>query len=359
MEINSESRPHKRKRIESVSPKTNVEVVVNATHSNNTDLSVCSSGPDINSFAAITPLYLPHVPETFLEKSIVAFHGDKSMLSSVTIADAVGNGGMMEKRDNSSCELDLAKQNAVQSSLLADHATRDSELMWSELLSQSVSNLNKDTELQLVSSFIAMKTSATIAKAAAATAKAAYEAALYANVRRENALRLIKQDNKEHTLLMENYCKENIESTLVPEGKVNHFESLSKAAELTSNAISEIGAAMTIGESPPCTLKMLVDGGIEGFEKLMSVLVSEETQKTPTRRIVVRPNSALHQIEENDNLHNMEVGPGIRSNEGVRLATHIPFDEEGVATITSQEDIAASQKEFVTSQIATNSIVEV
>ena len=49
-----------------------------------------------------------------------------------------------------------------------------------------------------------------------------------------------------------------------------------------------------------------------------------------------------------------------RSNEGVRLATHIPFDEEEIAIITSQDDIATtSQKEIVTSQIVTNSIVEV
>jgi hypothetical protein len=289
---------------------------------------------DADSSALITPLYQSQKLEATVEKSIVAFQGRSTC---GTIADDGCNGGMIKKKENLVCELDLAQKNAEQALLLAGFAARDCESMWIELMSQNVADLSKDAELQVVSSLIAMKVYASIAKVAAAAAKAADEAASYANIMRENALRFTKQVNEEDTLPMVSNInhKENMVNTFVVPPT---FEAVSRSVELTTDAISKIGAVLAMSESPPFTLKTLMEGGIEGFEKLLSAPISKQMQESTAGVLTVNPSSTTQDSFSSKALSHSETNSHLQN---VELDTRILFDDKEIA-ITSQMDVATT-----------------
>lgn len=197
--------------------------------------------------------------------------------------------------------LEEAQAKAEEATSIAACAVRESESMWSELKAQNSSGL-VSAETQLVSSAIAMATAASVANAAAAAARVAYEAALQAKMMREEALASIKEANGGHSgdrekaaltsqladgsdrefsqtgQILKNYksimatakeaSKKKLEAASAARMRAQNLDSIVRAAELATLAVSQVGAVVAMGDSVPLTLDVLLDVGPEGLHRL-------------------------------------------------------------------------------------------
>lgn len=325
----SESRPRKRKKTQSEIYVSPTDVVPNApfmvgTGNQVTSVSDLSAGQ--GGLMMSSPVHLPSIsaPESFAmvvahsqtqktiqETSITAVNANKpSALDSTNMPNSGSTPtraieqqlGKSVGLQNSASQLAQAEASAEEAASVAASAVRESESLWSQLEAQKNSGLTSDIEMQLVSSAVAMTTAASVAKAAAAAARAAYEAALQAKMMSEDALGSSKQGNESESFRlnasqvwgMPDSCnsimaaaklasKKRLEAASASRARAQNFESVLRAAELVTYAVSQVGSVIAMGESVPFTLEMLMEAGPEGLQRLLSLGNSEDKDKTKSK----------------------------------------------------------------------------
>jgi hypothetical protein len=176
-------------------------------------------------------------------------------------------------------------------------------LIWSHIVSQRDSRVSSDCGARLASSAAAASAAASVAKAAAAAAKVAHEAALQAKLVATEALNsnnashgiqsgaakggnqghqgqaihklssITKGRQKDATpcLLMSNACLSiNIDTEAVSAAtkRAQNLNAIERAAGLASEAVSQAGAVIAMGDPVPLSLNTLLEAGPDGYWKL-------------------------------------------------------------------------------------------
>ncbi|MCO5567891.1 hypothetical protein L7F22_021587 [Adiantum nelumboides] len=312
----SEPRPRKRKKThcESYGPSTDVNssyftgptpgvgaLVTTSTQLGQACLGISSTGylspPAPEALALVVAN--TQLSKTSQESSLVAVHANKVSAPSFTNMPTVGlpsTGNFLENSvslQHSTNNLAQAQASAEEAASTAASALKESESLWSQLKTQKGAGLIPEIESKLVSSAIAMATAASVAKAAAAAAKAAYQAAIEAKRMSESLLEVGKQASEyavsslpekkaeiaSHAWGMPKSCnsilaaakiasKQRLDSVCAARVKAENFESIVRAAELATTAITQVGSVMAMGESVPFTLDMLLEAGPEGLHRL-------------------------------------------------------------------------------------------
>lgn len=331
----SESRPRKRKKTQSEIYVLPTDVVPNAPFmvgTGNQVTSVSDLPAGQGGLMMSSPVHLPSLsapvslamvvansqtPKAIRETSIVAVNANKaSAPDSTNMLNAGGTPtraieqqlGKSVSLQNSASHLVQAEASAEEAASVAASAVRESESFWSQLKAQKNAGLTSDIEMQLVSSAVAMATAASVAKAAAAAARAAYEAAVQAKMISEDALGSSKQGNESESFRLlqdkavnasqvwgmpESYnsimaaaklaSKKRLEAASAARARAQNFESVLRAAELATNAVSQVGSVIAMGESVPFTLEMLMEAGPQGLQRLLSLGSLEDKDKTKSK----------------------------------------------------------------------------
>ncbi|KAJ4953964.1 hypothetical protein NE237_030796 [Protea cynaroides] len=208
--------------------------------------------------------------------------------------------------DESYSNVEQAKQHAEDAAALAASAVSHSRGIWSQLAIQKDSELVSDVEAKLASAAAVAAAAASVAKAAAAAAKVASDAALQAKLMADEALISSRSGNPSQSAevsssncvkslgmgspasILKGKDRSNGSSSLIVAAKVasrrrveaaaaaakraENLDAVVKAAELASEAVSQAGAIVAMGDPVPLTVSELVEAGPDGFWKIQGPL---------------------------------------------------------------------------------------
>ncbi|XP_024004722.1 uncharacterized protein LOC18029435 isoform X2 [Eutrema salsugineum] len=191
-------------------------------------------------------------------------------------------------------KLNESKMHAEDASALATAAVSHSEYVWKQLEQQMHTGLQPETQGRLASAAVAIAAAAAVAKAAAAAANVAANAALQAKLMAEEAS-LPSASNQGNELFRSNdiviqgqgtpasilkgegsvvssspvliaareAAKKRVEAATAATKRAENMDSIVKAAELASEAVSQAGILVSMGHPP--LLSKLVEAGPSNY----------------------------------------------------------------------------------------------
>eukprot|EP00252_Welwitschia_mirabilis_P026603 TRINITY_DN877_c0_g1_i1.p1 TRINITY_DN877_c0_g1~~TRINITY_DN877_c0_g1_i1.p1 ORF type:complete len:2679 (+),score=711.17 TRINITY_DN877_c0_g1_i1:274-8310(+) len=189
--------------------------------------------------------------------------------------------------EETATRIEQARQDAEEAAVSATSAVRHSQGVWNQLASQKSSGLVSECEAKLASAAVAAAAAALVAKAGAAAAKLASDAALQAKLLANEALnpdgksslmpsfeRETHQDSPGHSnsiiAAAREAAKKRIESVAAAAKRAENLDAVVRAAELASQAVSQAGVVVAMGDPVPLTLNALLEAGPEAYYKLMN-----------------------------------------------------------------------------------------